>query len=171
MGDISREVDTLLTAVCLRESFTTHNDDDCKSSPTNSSVVKATSLLPIGATVTDISDFAELTGTICTSQVLDRETATHYWLTVYAQDHGLVPLHSRLEVYIEVTDVNDHIPLTFEPVYYGTVVENANNDFVTQIQAFDLDRNLNQSLKYAITRFDPLEFFQIHPDTGMLVFG
>ncbi|KAH3830964.1 hypothetical protein DPMN_104222 [Dreissena polymorpha] len=110
-------------------------------------------------------------GTICTSQVLDRETATHYWLTVYAQDHGLVPLHSRLEVYIEVTDVNDHIPLTFEPVYYGTVVENANNGFVTQIQAFDLDRNLNQSLKYTITRFDPLEFFQIDPETGMLVFG
>ncbi|XP_052280093.1 protocadherin Fat 1-like isoform X4 [Dreissena polymorpha] len=107
-------------------------------------------------------------GTICTSQVLDRETATHYWLTVYAQDHGLVPLHSRLEVYIEVTDVNDHIPLTFEPVYYGTVVENANNGFVTQIQAFDLDRNLNQSLKYTITRFDPLEFFQIDPETGVI---
>ncbi|WAQ98845.1 FAT1-like protein, partial [Mya arenaria] len=104
--------------------------------------------------------------TIMTSQVLDRETATHYWLTVYAQDHGLVPLHTRLEVYIEVRDVNDHIPLPYQPVYYGSVRENDNNGFVTQVQAFDLDRNLNQSLHYEITRYDPLHFFQIDPKTG-----
>ncbi|XP_052793607.1 protocadherin Fat 1-like isoform X3 [Mya arenaria] len=107
-------------------------------------------------------------GTIMTSQVLDRETATHYWLTVYAQDHGLVPLHTRLEVYIEVRDVNDHIPLPYQPVYYGSVRENDNNGFVTQVQAFDLDRNLNQSLHYEITRYDPLHFFQIDPKTGVI---
>jgi protocadherin Fat 1/2/3 len=108
------------------------------------------------------------TGTICTSQVLDRETATHYWLTVYAQDHGLVPLHTRHEVYIEVKDTNDHIPMTFDPVYYGTVPENVNEKglFVTQVQAYDLDKNLNQTLTYEITRYDPLNFFKIDKYTG-----
>ena len=100
-------------------------------------------------------------------QVLDRETATHYWLTVYAQDHGLVPLNSRIEVYIEVRDVNDHIPLPYQTLYYGTVKENENNDqVVAHVQAFDLDKNLNQSLRYEITRYDPLNFFQIDQNTG-----
>jgi protocadherin Fat 1/2/3 len=30
--------------------------------------------------------------------VLDLESKRHYWLTVFAQDHGVVPLHARLEV-------------------------------------------------------------------------
>lgn len=107
-----------------------------------------------------------ITGTITTIQVLDRETATHYWLTVYAQDHGLVPLHSRLEVYIEVKDTNDHIPMTYDPVYYAAVPENENIDFITQIQAFDLDLNLNQSLRYSITRYNENNFFKIDPVTG-----
>lgn len=110
-----------------------------------------------------------ISGTISTSQVLDRETATHYWLTVYAQDHGLVPLSTRLEVYIEVKDTNDHIPITYQPVYYGTVSENVNTGTVTQVQAFDLDLNLNQSLQYTITRYNQDNFFKINPVTGKLV--
>lgn len=37
-------------------------------------------------------------GQIKTNAVLDVESKQHYWLTVYAQDHGVVPMHSRLEV-------------------------------------------------------------------------
>ena len=107
-------------------------------------------------------------GTICTSQVLDRETATHYWLTIYAQDHGLVPLHTRLEVYIEVKDVNDNIPMTFDPVYYASVPENSNEvgREVAHVRAFDLDQNPSQKLTYAITRFDPNGYFTIDKETG-----
>lgn len=39
-------------------------------------------------------------GQIKTLAVLDVESKPFYWLTVYAQDHGVVPLHSRLEVSI-----------------------------------------------------------------------
>ncbi|GIX67433.1 protocadherin Fat 1 [Caerostris extrusa] len=52
---------------------------------------------------------------------LDRETSLRYWLTVIAQDRGAVPLTSRLDVYVEVEDENDNIPLTFEPVYYPNI--------------------------------------------------
>ena len=112
-----------------------------------------------------------ITGTISTSQVLDRETTTHYWLTVYAQDHGLVPLYTRLEVYIEVKDTNDHIPMTFDTVYYGSVPENQNVDVILQVRAFDLDLNLNQSLRYAITRYNENNFFKINPVTGKRIFS
>lgn len=37
-------------------------------------------------------------GNIKTLAVLDAETKAHYWLTVYAQDHGVAPLTNRLEV-------------------------------------------------------------------------
>lgn len=35
---------------------------------------------------------------IRTRAVLDRETTPHYWLTVVAQDHGIVTLSSSIEV-------------------------------------------------------------------------
>ena len=112
--------------------------------------------------------FSTFAGTICTSQVLDRETATHYWLTVYAQDHGLVPLHTRLEVFIEVKDVNDNIPMSYEPVYYTSVPENSNEvgRHVAHVQAFDLDQNPSQKLTYEISRYDPKGFFIIDSETG-----
>ena len=99
---------------------------------------------------------------------MDRETATHYWLTVYAQDHGLVPLHSHIEVYIEVKDTNDHIPMTLNPVYYGSVPEgnSLSGQYVTQVQAFDLDKSPAQTLTYSISRFDPKKYFTIETDTG-----
>lgn len=37
-------------------------------------------------------------GNIRTKAVLDVETKRGYWLTVYAQDHGVVPLSSSLQV-------------------------------------------------------------------------
>lgn len=37
-------------------------------------------------------------GNITTMTTLDAETKTSYWLTVFAQDHGVVPLHSVLHV-------------------------------------------------------------------------
>lgn len=42
--------------------------------------------------------FVFVAGTIRTLSMLDYETKTHYWLTVYAQDHGVVPLYSSVEV-------------------------------------------------------------------------
>ena len=58
--------------------------------------------------------------------------------------------------------------MTFDPVYYGSIPENLNDKglFVTQIQAYDLDKNLNQTLTYEITRYDPLNFFKIDKYTG-----
>lgn len=37
-------------------------------------------------------------GCIKTTAILDIETRDHYWLTVFAQDHGIVPLFSSVEV-------------------------------------------------------------------------
>lgn len=44
------------------------------------------------------SVFIYIPGVIRTTTTLDAESENHFWLTVFAQDHGLVPLRSRLEV-------------------------------------------------------------------------
>lgn len=111
----------------------------------------------------------EETGVIETSDRLDRESASHYWLTVYATDQGVVPLSSFIEIYIEVEDVNDNAPQTSEPVYYPQVMENSPKDVaVVQIEAFDPDSSSNDRLTYKITSGNPQGFFSIHPKSGLI---
>lgn len=48
--------------------------------------------------VSNSSFFVIVSGVIRTLATLDIETKPHYWLTVFAQDHGVVPLFSSVEV-------------------------------------------------------------------------
>ncbi|XP_043918442.1 protocadherin Fat 1 [Protopterus annectens] len=108
-------------------------------------------------------------GIIRTAELLDRETKSYYWLTVYATDLGVVPLSSFIEVYIEVEDVNDNAPQTSEPVYYPEVMENSPKDVsVIQIEAFDPDSSSSDRLTYKITSGNPQAFFTINSKTGLI---
>uniref|UniRef100_A0A3B4E9G9 FAT atypical cadherin 1a n=1 Tax=Pygocentrus nattereri TaxID=42514 RepID=A0A3B4E9G9_PYGNA len=112
----------------------------------------------------------EVTGVIRTQEILDRETTSHYWLTVYATDQGVVPLSSSVEVYINVQDVNDNAPQTSEPVYYSSVPENSPKDMsIMQIQAFDPDSKTSDKLTYTITSGNPQGFFNIDSQTGLIM--
>uniref|UniRef100_A0A8C9T5I0 FAT atypical cadherin 3 n=1 Tax=Scleropages formosus TaxID=113540 RepID=A0A8C9T5I0_SCLFO len=112
----------------------------------------------------------EETGVIYTTDILDRETKDSYWLTVYATDHGVVPLYTAIEVYIQVEDVNDNAPLTSEPVYHPSVMENSPKDVsVVQIQAQDPDATATgDRLSYRISSGNPQNFFAIHSKTGLI---
>ncbi|XP_045031201.1 fat-like cadherin-related tumor suppressor homolog isoform X3 [Daphnia magna] len=104
-------------------------------------------------------------GGIRTRAVLDRETTPHYWLTVVAQDHGIVTLSASIEVFVEVLDENDHIPLTTEPVYWVHVAENSPpRTPVARITAIDGDRN--SKLTYQLKAGNPQSLFDIDPNTG-----
>ncbi|XP_037067943.1 fat-like cadherin-related tumor suppressor homolog [Pollicipes pollicipes] len=104
---------------------------------------------------------------IYTRDVLDRETQSSYWLTVYAKDSGAVPLSARLEVYIEVEDENDNYPLTSEPVYRAEVLENsAPGTRVTRVTASDRDGA--GPLRYRIAGGNPQSLFSMDPDTGVI---
>ncbi|KAI4897258.1 hypothetical protein NFI96_024623, partial [Prochilodus magdalenae] len=111
----------------------------------------------------------EVTGVIRTQEILDRETTSHYWLTIYATDQGVVPLSSSVEVYIDVQDVNDNAPQTSEPVYYSSLLENSPKDVsIMQIQAFDPDSKASDKLTYKITSGNPQGFFNIDSQTGLM---
>ena len=108
-------------------------------------------------------------GNVKTSVVLDRETKKSYWLTVYAQDHGSVPLFSKLEIYVEVLNVNDNIPLTKLPVYFPSVRENSKPSTpIVTLEAFDADADPDQKLVFEIISGDPQSLFSLNPLTGEL---
>lgn len=111
----------------------------------------------------------EQKGVLVTNDLLDRETTSHYWLTVYATDLGVVPLSSFVEIYIEVEDINDNAPQTTEPVYFPEVMENTPKDVsVIRIEAFDPDTSSSDKLTYKISSGNPQGFFTINSKTGVI---
>uniref|UniRef100_A0A2C9M9H4 Uncharacterized protein n=1 Tax=Biomphalaria glabrata TaxID=6526 RepID=A0A2C9M9H4_BIOGL len=110
----------------------------------------------------------DVNGTIRTSQVLDRETTPHFWLTILAQDRAMVPKFARLEVLIEVLDVNDNIPQSVEPAYYASVEENSSvKQKVVQIQTTDGDDH-SLGPTFTITSGNSQNLFEIDPLTGVI---
>uniref|UniRef100_A0A8C3S0B0 FAT atypical cadherin 2 n=1 Tax=Chelydra serpentina TaxID=8475 RepID=A0A8C3S0B0_CHESE len=108
----------------------------------------------------------EDTGTIQTVGPLDRESTSHYWLTVLAVDRGSSPLSSVTEVYIEVTDINDNPPQMSRPVFYASVMENSPvNTSVLQLDARDPDSSSAEKLTFHIVNGNPQGFFTINPVT------
>ena len=109
-------------------------------------------------------------GSIRTSVVLDRETRQYYWLTVYAQDHGASPLYSKLEIFIEVLNLNDNVPMTMFPAYFPSIMENSKPSTpIVTLEAFDGDSDIHQQLVYEIISGDPQSLFSINPTSGEIL--
>ncbi|KAI8439844.1 hypothetical protein MSG28_001313 [Choristoneura fumiferana] len=128
---------------------------------------------------------------IRTLSPLDRETTPHYWLTVCAQDHGLVPRHTCVEVrsgvrggggtgvtrarcvqvYIEVEDVNDMAPWPERAAYAAAVLEHcAGGTRVAVVRAEDADASPTPSnITYSIVAGNPDGLFSIDEHTGEIV--
>ena len=107
-------------------------------------------------------------GVIQTTEELDRESTPHYWLTVYAQDHGAIPLHSVVQVFIEVLDINDNAPLPTQPVFRASIPENTDAGVnVVTVEAKDPDSSSNNSLSYRIKTNSARKLFIIDESTGM----
>nr|XP_018896045.1 PREDICTED: fat-like cadherin-related tumor suppressor homolog isoform X2 [Bemisia tabaci] len=108
-------------------------------------------------------------GVIRTLAPLDAESKPHYWLTVFAYDHGVVPLHSRLEVFVAVSNVNDNVPLTEKPAYTAYVPESSGGgSLVLQLSASDADLDPAQNITYRITSGNPESFFNIDHTSGLI---
>lgn len=71
------------------------------------------------------------------------------------------------QVYIEVVNENDNVPLSEEPVYYPSIQEDSpSGSLVLQIRATDKDKDPNQKITYKITSGNPEGFFSINSTTG-----
>ena len=73
------------------------------------------------------------------------------------------------QVLVVVENVNDNAPLTELAAYTAAIPENSSGGkWVAQLQAWDLDRDPQQRLKFRISAGNPENFFALDPDTGVL---
>ncbi|KAL9905398.1 fat-like cadherin-related tumor suppressor homolog isoform X2 [Glossina fuscipes] len=109
-------------------------------------------------------------GSIRSLSHLDAETKNFYWLTLCAQDHAVVPLISCVQIYIDVENVNDNVPMTLKPVYYPTIPEGSPaRTRIMQLNATDEDNDPLQLLHFKIISGNPEGFFSINTTTGELM--
>lgn len=107
-------------------------------------------------------------GVIRTLTPLDRESVPHYWVTLCAQDHGLVPRHTCVQVYVEVEDVNDMAPWPERASYAADVPEHcAAGTPVVRVVAHDADAAPRPpNVTYSIVAGNPDGLFSIDETTG-----
>uniref|UniRef100_A0A8C5SWR8 Cadherin domain-containing protein n=1 Tax=Laticauda laticaudata TaxID=8630 RepID=A0A8C5SWR8_LATLA len=97
----------------------------------------------------------------------DTELCSHYWLTVLAVDKGSVPLSSVVEIYIEISDINDNPPQMSRTVFYSSVLENSPaNTSILQVEAVDPDTDSQGKLTFLIINGNHQGMFAINPFTG-----
>jgi protocadherin Fat 1/2/3 len=75
-----------------------------------------------------------------------------------------------LQVYIQIENENDNVPLTAQPVYYPSVPENSPAGAkIIQLDATDDDKDPAQQISYRLVKGNPEGFFAINSTTGTCV--
>uniref|UniRef100_A0A4W5QBM6 Cadherin domain-containing protein n=1 Tax=Hucho hucho TaxID=62062 RepID=A0A4W5QBM6_9TELE len=106
---------------------------------------------------------------------LDRETASHYNVTITAKDEGTPPFSSTSVITVDVSDVNDNAPRFSEPVINVYVKENSPiGDVIKTVSAVDADVSENSHVTYSFLESNsnslPLSsMVNINSDTGEIV--
>lgn len=71
------------------------------------------------------------------------------------------------QVFIKIEDENDNVPLTEQPVYYPSVLENSpTGTKIIQLEATDDDVDVDQKISYRLISGNPEGFFAINTTTG-----
>nr|CAD7568524.1 unnamed protein product [Timema californicum] len=83
--------------------------------------------------------------------------------------HQHIVFSTPNEVFIGVENINDNTPLTEEPVYYISVLENTSAvKVVLHMRVEDRDFDPGQELSYLITAGNDDKFFSLDKHTGMI---
>ncbi|XP_077902937.1 protocadherin gamma-C5 isoform X13 [Ictidomys tridecemlineatus] len=109
---------------------------------------------------------------LLTSQPLDRETTSHYTIELLASDAGSPPLHTRLTIRINISDVNDNAPQFNQQLYTAYIPENKPpGSLLCTVAASDPDTGDNARLTYSIVGSQiqgapSSSFVYVNPDDG-----
>ncbi|CAI5652125.1 unnamed protein product [Oreochromis niloticus] len=106
---------------------------------------------------------------------LDRESVSHYDVTITATDCGVPPLSTSRTLSIDVLDVNDNAPqFAQNPVELYLVENNEPGKPIFSVSASDKDVNENAALTYRIIREESSQqknavFLNINSDNGQII--
>ncbi|XP_041653148.1 protocadherin alpha-8-like [Cheilinus undulatus] len=116
--------------------------------------------------------FQENMYSLILKQPLDRESVSHYDITITATDCGQPPLSSIKTLGIDVSDVNDNAPRFVQnPIELYLVENNAPGDTIFSVTASDEDLNENAALSYSILRGESTQaktaaFLNVNSENG-----
>ncbi|XP_077464609.1 protocadherin alpha-5-like isoform X3 [Stigmatopora argus] len=101
---------------------------------------------------------------------LDREKQSHIALALTAVDGGKPPKSGSLQIFVNVLDVNDNVPVFSKSLYKVSVNENAaQGSVVIRLNATDMDEGMNSKIRYSLIKRgnnDPSNIFDINEETG-----
>ncbi|XP_028271357.1 protocadherin alpha-8-like [Parambassis ranga] len=118
--------------------------------------------------------FQENMYSLVLKQHLDRESVSHYDITITATDCGQPPLSTFKTLSIDVSDVNDNVPeFLHSPVELYLVENNVPGNLIFSVSASDKDLNENAGLTYHIVREESSHqritaFLNINSDNGQI---
>ncbi|XP_029917484.1 protocadherin alpha-3-like [Myripristis murdjan] len=107
-------------------------------------------------------------------QRLDRESTSHYDITIKATDCGQPPLSTLTTLSIQVSDVNDNRPeFAQNPFLLYLIENNVPGESIFSMSASDKDLNENAAISYHIVRQDGEKnnmatFLNINSDSGQI---
>ncbi|XP_037531488.1 protocadherin alpha-3, partial [Nematolebias whitei] len=105
-------------------------------------------------------------------KALDREKQPVITMTLIAVDGGTPPKSGTSQIYVNVLDINDNIPLFSESLYKTKIMENAQlGTTVITVRATDADEGVNSEIVYSLRSKDQdhvLDIFAIEPHTGVI---
>lgn len=104
-----------------------------------------------------------------TARIFDREEQSKYEIYLYAYDHGIKSLSTRLNFTLLVLDENDNSPVFDRDVYIINVTETMPiNKVLYHFQAIDADEENtpNSQIEYSL---NDQTLFSLNPITGELI--
>ncbi|KAM4621847.1 protocadherin alpha-8-like [Polymixia lowei] len=109
---------------------------------------------------------------LVTKQSLDRESVSHYDITIIAADCGQPPLSTLKSLSIQVSDVNDNSPkFMHNPIELYLLENNTPGKSIFSVSASDKDLNENAAISYHMVKGgrsqgDMASFLNINSDNG-----
>ncbi|XP_035710399.1 fat-like cadherin-related tumor suppressor homolog isoform X3 [Folsomia candida] len=105
------------------------------------------------------------TGSVRTGHTLDYETHPSHWLAILAKSVSSGKTLAKMDLFVNVTDTNECVPLTTEPAYRVYLSENTPPSHIfLKLSAFDCDPS--GRLTYSLKTSTP--YFDIDPTSGEL---
>uniref|UniRef100_A0A8C5DX71 Cadherin domain-containing protein n=1 Tax=Gouania willdenowi TaxID=441366 RepID=A0A8C5DX71_GOUWI len=109
------------------------------------------------------------TGSVSTTQLLDREETRNYSLVIQACDYGPTPLSSSTLLLVALLDVNDNTPSFTQKNYHASISEGLPPGVdVLKVSAVDPDEGLNAEVTYSLAEDNSQGAFSIDPLSGVI---
>ncbi|XP_062605791.1 protocadherin Fat 4-like, partial [Saccostrea cucullata] len=104
------------------------------------------------------------TGDIYLKKRVDRETYEKFILTILARDNGMPSLSTKVNISIQIEDVNDNEPI-FSPAFYNTEASIINlcDEIIARLTASDADVGRNAALNIGLDPKDSNSPFSVSP--------